>query len=74
MISHGESVLDDVRLQNDTLKNVKRKILNVASALGLSNTLLRMIERRSTSDKYVLYGGMFVTCLVMFLTLYYFVF
>jgi Golgi SNAP receptor complex protein 2 len=71
MIDHGESVLNGIRIQNDSLKNIKRKIFNVTNALGLSNTLMRMIERRSTSDKYILYGGMVITCIIMLLVVRY---
>ncbi len=71
MIDHGENVLGGIRVQNDSLKTIKRKIFNVTNALGLSNTLMRMIERRSASDKYILYGGMVVTCIIMFLVVRY---
>lgn len=71
MIDHGENLLGNVKIQNSTLKEVKRKILSVSNTLGLSNTLIRMIERRSASDKYILYGGMIITCIIMFLTVKY---
>ena len=71
MIDHGENVLGGIKQQNDMLKTIKRKIFNVANQLGLSNTLIRMIERRNTSDKYVLYGGMIITCIILFLAIRY---
>ncbi|CAF0741975.1 unnamed protein product [Brachionus calyciflorus] len=71
MIDHGENVLKHVQTQNDLLKDVKRKILNVTNSLGLSNSLIGIIERRNTSDKYVLFGGMIFTCIVMFLAVKY---
>jgi Golgi SNAP receptor complex protein 2 len=67
MILHAENVLNDIKEQSSLLKDVKRKILNVTNSLGLSNTLIRLIEKRNTSDKYVLYAGMFITCVIMFL-------
>lgn len=66
-------MLDNLKSQNNMLKDVKRKMLNVANTLGLSGTLIRMIERRNTSDKYVLFGGMFITVVIMVLTVKYFV-
>ena len=71
MIDHGENVLNNLKEQSNMLKTVKGKILNITNSLGLSNTLIRMIERRSTSDKYILYGGMIITCIIMFLTIKY---
>lgn len=71
MIDHGENVLKHVQTQNNFLKDIKTKILNVTNSLGLSNSLIGMIERRNTSDKYVLFGGMLITCIVMYLTIKY---
>jgi Golgi SNAP receptor complex protein 2 len=67
MINHAENVLYGIKEQSSMLKDVKRKILNVTNSLGLSNTLIRLIEKRNTSDRYVLYGGMVITCVIMFL-------
>ena len=71
MIAHGENTLSNLQEQHSMLKNVKRKMITITNSLGLSNTLLRMIERRSASDKYILYGGMIITVIVMFLTIKY---
>ncbi len=71
MIGHGEILLENLKNQTSMLKDVKRKILSVTNTLGLSNTLIRMIDRRNVSDKYILFGGMIITCIVMFLTIKY---
>ncbi len=71
MIEHGENLLENLKNQTSMLKDVKRKILSVANTLGLSNTLIRMIDRRNISDRYILFGGMIITCIVMFLTIKY---
>lgn len=71
MIVHGENALDHTKKQNSMLKDIKRKMFNVSNTLGLSGTLIRMIERRNTSDVYVLLAGMFITIVVMFLTVKY---
>jgi hypothetical protein len=42
-----------------------KKVLDVANTLGLSNSLIRIIERREGMDKLIVYGGMFLTlCLL----------
>ena len=68
MIEHGENVLGSIKGQSEMLKGVKSKMLNVGNALGLSRTLIKMIDRRSVSDRYLLVIGMIVTCIIMFLT------
>lgn len=67
LINSGSAVLSSLRDQRGNLKGVQKRMLDVANYLGMSNTVMRFIERRSHQDKYILYGGMFVTCLFMFL-------
>ena len=71
MISQGENVLNDIRDQKSMLSTIRRKMMNVTNSLGLSNTLIKMIERRNTSDKFILYGGMVFTLFIMFLAVKY---
>ncbi len=71
MIAHGEDTLSNLKEQNSALKTIKTKMLNVSNALGLSTSLIRLIERRNQSDKYVLYGGMVVTLVIMFFAVRY---
>ena len=44
----------------------------MGSRLGLSNTLMRVIEQRTEQDRYILLGGMAATALLMFLIYVYF--
>ncbi|XP_013381887.1 Golgi SNAP receptor complex member 2-like [Lingula anatina] len=67
LLGSGNSILTSLRDQRGTLKGAQRKILDVVNTLGLSNTVMRLIERRTYQDKFILYGGMFVTCVIMFL-------
>lgn len=39
--------------------------------LGLSNTVMRLIEKRAGQDKFIMIGGMLLTCIVMFLVVKY---
>lgn len=71
LIGSGSSILTSLREQRTTLKGAHRKILDVANTLGMSNTVMRMIERRTWQDKFILFGGMFVTCVVMILVVKY---
>lgn len=48
-----------------------KKMLDVANMLGLSNTVMRFIERRATQDKLIMIGGMLLTCVFMFLVIRY---
>jgi Golgi SNAP receptor complex protein 2 len=54
------SVKGSLRDQRTVLKSAHKKVLDVASTLGLSNTVMRMIERRTMADKILVFGGMVV--------------
>ncbi|XP_059103721.1 Golgi SNAP receptor complex member 2-like [Peromyscus eremicus] len=67
----GHSILEGLRAQRLTLKGTQKKILDIAKMLGLSNTVMRLIEKRDFQDKYFMIGGMLLTCAVMFLVVQY---
>ncbi len=48
-------------------KQIHQKVLEVAETLGVSKSLMRIIERRQFVDKFILYGGMLLTLTVIFL-------
>uniref|UniRef100_A0A4W2CBJ4 Lysozyme like 6 n=1 Tax=Bos indicus x Bos taurus TaxID=30522 RepID=A0A4W2CBJ4_BOBOX len=71
LIGGGHSILEGLRAQRVTLKGTQKKILDIANMLGLSNTVMRLIEKRAFQDKYFMIGGMLLTCVVMFLVVQY---
>ncbi|XP_043440781.1 Golgi SNAP receptor complex member 2 isoform X6 [Leopardus geoffroyi] len=71
LIGGGHSILDGLRAQRLTLKGTQKKILDIANMLGLSNTVMRLTEKRAFQDKYFMIGGMLLTCVVMFLVVQY---
>ena len=72
LLSHGQTILETLRDQRGMMKGIRKKMLDVASMLGMSNTVMRLIERRSEGDKYILFGGMIVTCVIMYIVVKYF--
>uniref|UniRef100_A0A1I8I4J4 t-SNARE coiled-coil homology domain-containing protein n=1 Tax=Macrostomum lignano TaxID=282301 RepID=A0A1I8I4J4_9PLAT len=67
MLAQGRSVLDNLGDQRAMLKRAHRGMLGVLNTLGLSGTLMRLIERRGSQDKALFFVGCFVTLLIMFL-------
>lgn len=72
LLTSGSNIITSLRDQRSTLKGAHKKILDVMNTLGLSNTVMRLIERRTYQDKFILYGGMIVTCLCMWFIWRYF--
>lgn len=61
----GVGVLGAMAGQRETLKSAQRKVLDVLNAVGLSDSVLRIAERRIAVDKLIAYGGMvFITGLL----------
>ncbi|TRY71505.1 hypothetical protein TCAL_10134 [Tigriopus californicus] len=72
MLSQGAQMLENLRDQRGTMKGIHKKMMDIASTLGMSNTVMGLVERRQQGDKYILIGGALFTCLVMYLVLKYF--
>lgn len=71
LLGSGSSILTSLRDQRLTLKGAHKRILDIASTLGLSNTVMRLIDKRATQDKWIVFGGIIVTCIIMFLVVKY---
>ena len=67
----GEAILGSLRLQRSLLKGVHRKVLDVGSTLGLSSSLMRIIERRTAGDRVLVYGGSVLVALLLVLVLWF---
>ena len=68
----GGSVLQGLKEQGSTLKGAHKRVMDLANTLGLSNTVIRAIERRSTQDKYILIAGMILVLVCLYFILRYF--
>lgn len=47
------------------MQKAQRKALDVLNTLGLSNSVLRLIERRNRVDQWIKYAGMALTIIVL---------
>lgn len=62
----GEAILFKYSEQRERLKRAQRKALDVLNTVGLSNSVLRLIERRHRVDKWIKYAGMIFTVVIVF--------
>nr|GEU54780.1 membrin-11 [Tanacetum cinerariifolium] len=61
----GAAILAKYSEQRERLKGAQRKALDVLNTLGLSNSVLRLIERRNRVDQWIKYGGMILTFIIV---------
>lgn len=67
LLSGGEMVEVTERLLLFVVwQNVRTKLLDIANRLGLSSSLLRVIERRDTVDFWIVIGGMIFTLVFLY--------
>lgn len=66
VLSQGWGIVGQLVSQNASLKNARRKVLDMASSAGVASTLLGAVGRRQQGDKWLVYGGMVVTLIFFF--------
>ncbi|XP_058077702.1 membrin-11-like [Magnolia sinica] len=62
----GVAVLTKYAEQRDRLKRAQRKALDILNTVGLSNSVLKLIEKRHRVDKWIAYAGMITTIIVVY--------
>uniref|UniRef100_A0A8C5MWH0 Golgi SNAP receptor complex member 2 n=1 Tax=Leptobrachium leishanense TaxID=445787 RepID=A0A8C5MWH0_9ANUR len=62
---------EELLMRSYTTNGTHKKILDVANMLGLSNTVMRLIEKRAFQDKAIMIVGMLLTCVIMILVVKY---
>ncbi|XP_074271046.1 membrin-11-like [Silene latifolia] len=63
--STGVAILSKFSEQRESMKSAHRKLLDVLNTMGLSNSVLRLIERRNRVDTWIKYTGMVLTFIVL---------
>ncbi len=66
LLASGQANLSSLVGQRQRMRWVNRKMLDIGNKIGLSNSTMRMIERRDATDAYLVFGGMVVTMLVIY--------
>eukprot|EP00047_Mylnosiga_fluctuans_P023433 m.137832 g.137832 ORF g.137832 m.137832 type:complete len:175 (-) comp9582_c0_seq3:3200-3724(-) len=72
LIANARGILGGLQEQRMTLKGAHRRIMDIASTLGLSNMVMRLVEQRESQDRLILFVGMAVTLAIMYAVYYYF--
>lgn len=72
MLGQGAETMGSLRNQREMLKNTRTRILDITNTLGVSQTVMRFIEKRSSTDRVILFVGMAAFTLFMILVWIYF--
>jgi Golgi SNAP receptor complex protein 2 len=66
LIDQGQASLNGLIEQRQRLRGVTRMVFDIGNRLGLSQSTMKIIERRDITDAYLVAGGMIVTILVIY--------
>jgi Golgi SNAP receptor complex protein 2 len=66
LLASGQASLTGLVDQRQRLRGVKRVLVDIGSRVGLSQSTMRIIERRDITDAYLVAAGMVVTCIVIY--------
>ncbi|CAJ1854528.1 unnamed protein product [Sphenostylis stenocarpa] len=66
----GEAILSSIHGQRERLKSAHRKALDILNTVGISNSVLRLIERRNRVDQWIKYVGMLLTVIFLIAFVY----
>eukprot|EP00554_Chaetoceros_debilis_P000787 CAMPEP_0194094102 /NCGR_PEP_ID=MMETSP0149-20130528/52714_1 /TAXON_ID=122233 /ORGANISM="Chaetoceros debilis, Strain MM31A-1" /LENGTH=141 /DNA_ID=CAMNT_0038779635 /DNA_START=99 /DNA_END=521 /DNA_ORIENTATION=- len=64
LLMSGQAQLNSLIDQRRRMRGAKRMVLNIGNTIGLSNSTMRMIERRDENDVKLVLAGMVLTLLV----------
>jgi Golgi SNAP receptor complex protein 2 len=67
-IEQGQETLQELMEQRDRMKGVKKKVMDIANYLGLSNAIMKAVGDREKVDAIITYGAMaFLVILSLFI-------
>ncbi|EFP11058.1 CRE-MEMB-2 protein [Caenorhabditis remanei] len=70
MITQGANIFDDLQKQKFNLRSINKRFHFLTKSLGLSDTTIRLIEKRVREDKKLFIAGV-ICCLIFMFCFYY---
>jgi golgi SNAP receptor complex member 2 len=70
-LNSSKETLAELVSQRERLKSVQTKVLDILNLLGISNSIMKSVERRDYYDKLLVFSGMIVTLIVLCLVYFY---
>lgn len=72
LLDTGTNVLTQLRSQRESLRSFDQRFRDIMGTLGMSATVMRLIERRTYSDKLILFGCMIAFSIMMIVVYIYY--
>lgn len=72
LLETGTNTLTQLRTQREAIRSIEERFGIIGSTLGMSSTVMRLIERRSFTDKVIMFGGMVLFTIFMLVVYIYY--
>mmetsp|Transcript_22876 Transcript_22876/g.26076 ORF Transcript_22876/g.26076 Transcript_22876/m.26076 type:complete len:171 (-) Transcript_22876:121-633(-) len=72
LLNSGQASLSGLVDQRLRLRGVRRVVANIGYRLGITNTTMRIIQRRDITDAYLVLAGVLFTCVIIYLCYFHF--
>jgi Golgi SNAP receptor complex protein 2 len=69
LVDSAYGAIAELAAQRELLKGTQRRVLDMLTTLGVSRSTIRVIERRNVVDRAIVWGGMAVTTVALYLLL-----
>lgn len=66
LITNGSGSLTALVEQRQMMRGVRNVVMRMENVMGLTNSTMRIIERRDITDAYLVLAGIIVTCIFPF--------
>mmetsp|Transcript_67081 Transcript_67081/g.135209 ORF Transcript_67081/g.135209 Transcript_67081/m.135209 type:complete len:205 (+) Transcript_67081:114-728(+) len=67
LIENASASMAELASQRELLKGAQRRVLDMLTTLGVSSSTIRVIERRNVVDRAIVFGGMLIVTVCLFL-------
>ena len=72
LITNGSGSLTALVEQRQMMRGVRNVVMRMRNVMGLTNSTMRIIERRDITDAYLVLAGIIVTCIVIYFCYFHF--
>eukprot|EP00300_Choanocystis_sp_HF-7_P004808 c1371_g1_i2.p4 GENE.c1371_g1_i2~~c1371_g1_i2.p4 ORF type:complete len:128 (+),score=17.57 c1371_g1_i2:425-808(+) len=70
-LAMGSTAMSELREDDALFKRAQRRLLDIGASLGLSQGVLRLIDRRERGDRLIVLGGIVLVLAALFVSIWY---
>ena len=68
---HGRDIVTNLYSQSEILKKVKQRTMQMLNTIGMSESILKLIDKRTKADVFIFIALAIITLLIIYVLYYY---